>query len=194
MSPATSQPSASAGLTFEGYMALPETLRRQEVLDGVIVMSPAPTFEHQWVLGNLYRTLFDFVSTRALGAVALAPFDILIRKHPRLRTRQPDLVFFSGRRVSLEELKRTRIVEVAPDLAIEIRSEEETEASWAEKLADYTSIQVPEVWRVFLEIDSVEVLALNAGRYERIGPYSKGDAVRSQVLPDLALPVESIFR
>ena len=57
---------------------------------------------------------------------------------------------------------------MAPDLAIEIRSEEETEASWAEKLADHASIQVPEVWRVFLEIDSVEVLVLNAGRYERI--------------------------
>jgi hypothetical protein len=42
---ATRQP-ATHELTFEEYMALPITKTRQEVIDGVIVMSPTPTFWH----------------------------------------------------------------------------------------------------------------------------------------------------
>ena len=41
--------------------------------------------------------------------------------------------------------------ELAPDLAVEIRSESETAAKWADKLADYAEIGVREVWRVHLE-------------------------------------------
>jgi Uma2 family endonuclease len=193
MTRATQNPPTSSTLTFEEYLVLPETSRRQEVIDGVVVMSPTPTGEHQWIVGNLYRGLFAVVEGQRLGTVLLAPLDVLIRKQPKLRTRQPDLMFFSDARARREELKRTRIVEVGPDLVIEIRSEGETESRWAEKLADYTSIAVSEVWRVDPDAGAVEVLTLVAGHYEQAGRYGSSDAVRSPLLPGLALPVASIF-
>ncbi len=142
---------------------------------------------------NIYRPLFDFVSAGGLGTILVAPCDLLIRKLPKLRMRQPDLMFFGTARASQEQLKRMRYGEVAPDLAVEVRSESETAASWAEKLADYASIGVREVWRVHPESQSVEVLSLDAGRYVAAGRYGMGEVVRSPVLPGFELPVATIF-
>jgi Uma2 family endonuclease len=36
------------GLTYEAYLALPETMQRYEIIDGELIMSPSPDFEHQW--------------------------------------------------------------------------------------------------------------------------------------------------
>jgi Uma2 family endonuclease len=181
-------------LTLDEYMATPETKRRQEVIDGVIVPMPSPSNDHQWVLLNLVLLFSEIVRGSGLGSVLMAPCDLLIRTQPKLRMRQPDLMVFSAARVSPEELRRMRYGEVAPDLAVEIRSASETDAGWAEKLADYASIGVVEVWRVHLEDRSVEVLQLAEGRYERAGLFQEGESAGSVVLAGLIVPVDSIFQ
>jgi hypothetical protein len=40
-------------LSFDDYLATPETKRRHEVIDGFIAMSPSPTFRHHLLLGEL---------------------------------------------------------------------------------------------------------------------------------------------
>ena len=50
----------------------PETIRRQEVIDGVIVM-PCTDVRSSMGLGELFPALFDSVSARALGAVPSPP-------------------------------------------------------------------------------------------------------------------------
>src|SRR4051812_31394452 len=121
MTRAATQPK-SRELTLEEYLATPETMQRQEVIGGVIVTMPSPTIDHHLVLLNLYRYLFEFVSREGLGTIIVAPCDLLIRIQPKLRVRQPDLMYFSSARVSLDDLRRMRYGEVAPDLAVEIRS------------------------------------------------------------------------
>jgi Uma2 family endonuclease len=180
-------------LTLEEYLATPETNLRQEVIDGVIVMSPAPDVEHQWLLGNLYRILFDYATRTNRGRVILAPADLLIRKTPKLRVRQPDLMLIPLDRLSREQMKRVNVLEVVPDLAVEILSSSDTAKRWAGKLADYASIRVPELWLVDPDTESVEVHALDEGRYTLLGRFANDDEVRSSVLPGLALPVRSIF-
>jgi Uma2 family endonuclease len=155
---------------------------------------PAPTNDHQWVLLNLVLLFSEIVRGSGLGSLLMAPCDLLIRTKPKLRMRQPDLMVFSAARVSPEELRRMRYGEVAPDLAVEIRSASEADAGWREKLADYASIGVAEVWRVHLEDRSVEILRLAEGRYERAGLYKEGEAVASVALPGLIVPVDAIFR
>jgi len=184
---------ADRELTFEEYLRTPETNLRHEVIDGVIVMSPSPTAEHQWLLGNLYRLLFEHATQNHLGRIILAPADLLIRKVPKLRVRQPDLMFFPSGRLSRGEIKTIQIFEVVPDLAVEILSPSETTSRWAEIFADYASIRVPELWRLDPETESVEVDTLADGRYVPANRFESVDAVHSSVLPELALPVRSIF-
>ncbi|KAA0229441.1 Uma2 family endonuclease [candidate division KSB1 bacterium] len=180
---------SSKKIDFAEYLALPETMQRYEIIDGEIIMAPAPTARHQIVLGNLYRALFSFVSKRRLGFVLFAPLDVVVRRKPRLRTRQPDLIFVSTAR---QHLVGDRI-DGAPDLAVEILSPEETRHKIAAKLKDYCRIGVRECWLVSLEAETIEVLRLSTGKAKRLDLYDFGDVVRSEVLPDLALSTKKMF-
>jgi Uma2 family endonuclease len=125
--------------------------------------------------------------------VVIAPADVLIRKRPRLRVRQPDLMFIARERMSRDEVRKVQILEIAPDLAVEIRSPGDTAARWAEKLADYASIGVAEVWRIDPDSRTVEVLTLVGGTYQAAGRFGEDDTVQPGVLPGLALGVRAIF-
>jgi Uma2 family endonuclease len=161
-----------------------------------MVMSPAPISDHQWILSELLLLLLEFVRSRKLGVVLPAPVDIIIRKRPKLQTRQPDIVFLSTARTGVrgrKELKQMPQIEIAPDIAVEILSSEEERKTKPGKLADYAEIGVPEVWLVRPEEETVEVLQRKAGSYERLGLYGQGETVRSAVLPELAFAVGDIF-
>jgi Uma2 family endonuclease len=193
MTRAISQEEVDRELTFEEYLQTPETNLRHEVIDGMFVMSPSPTVEHQLLLGNLHRLVSEFVARNERGTVIMAPADLLIRKIPKLRVRQPDLMFIASARSSRAELRRVQIIEISPDLAVEILSPSNTTTRWAELSADYASIGVPELWRVDPEAESVEVYSLAEGAYVLASCSEGEDAVHSVVLPGLVLPVRSIF-
>ena len=180
-------------LTLEAYLALPETKTRQEVVDGVITPLPAPTLDHQEILGRLYLALAPHVTTRDLGKVLLSPLDVLIRAQPKLRTRQPDLVFVGNERLAGASLRGQRTLRIAPDLAVEILSPSETKGRWSEKLADYASIDVHEVWLIEPDAGTVEILGLEGGAYVRRGLFGRGQGIASAVLPDLALDVDTVL-
>jgi len=176
-------------ITYEEYLTLPETVQRHEIVDGELIILPIPTTTHQFTLGNLYRPLYDFVSRRRLGFVLFAPIDVIIRRKPKLRMRQPDLIYVSNER---QHLISDRI-EGGPDLVIEILSPSDTRKSITKKLKDYAKIGVRECWLVSIEAETVEVLQLTPKSVKRAGLYGIGDVVRSQVLPGLELPTRKLF-
>ena len=108
-------------ITFEDYLLLPEIKKRYDIVDGEMIMSPAPTPVHQQILAELYDHVKPFVRRRKLGVVLFAPLDIVIQRRPKLRTRQPDLVFFSVQRYGrrLRERFGSAPIEFAPDLAVD---------------------------------------------------------------------------
>jgi Uma2 family endonuclease len=193
MTRATRQPPSAGELTFEEYLRQPMTKRRQEVIDGVTIVSPTPTVWHQRLSMRLARSCEDHVSQHNLGLIVPAPIDVLIRKAPKLRTRQPDLLFLGAAKLAGLDLKRTNILEVAPDLVVEIASPSDRPGAWAEKLADYAAIGVREVWRVDPEAETVEVLAPDGGAYRQSGLFRRGEVIASAVLPGIALPVAAVF-
>jgi Uma2 family endonuclease len=177
-------------LTYADYLALPEMRARYEIIDGVMMMMcPAPTTKHQFVIGNLHVLLRNFVRRHKLGTVLLSPVDIIVQRVPKLRTRQPDILFVSHVRRSIIKDQ----IEGGPDLVIEILSPGNTRRQIERKLADYVRIGVRECWLVSMEAEIVEVLQLSAKEIKRLGLYGAGDHVRSAVLPELALPVKKIF-
>ena len=64
-------------LGWEDYVLLPEDGRRHEIIEGDAHVTPAPVAKHQWVSFNLAAALRDHVRPRGLGAVLLAPIDVL---------------------------------------------------------------------------------------------------------------------
>ena len=64
--------------TWDDYLRLPGDGQRYEILEGVLYVSPAPNFDHQFSLVKLVVQLCNFVEARQLGLVLVAPFDVLL--------------------------------------------------------------------------------------------------------------------
>jgi Uma2 family endonuclease len=176
-------------LTYADYLSLPEMKARYSIIDGELVMDGAPTPDHQTVLQELFVKLDSLMRALRLGRVFLAPLDVVIRRDP-LRTRQPDLMFISNAR---RYIIGRQVIESGPDLVIEILSPSNIRRELTAKLQDYQSIGVREAWVVSPQGHTVEVLQLSPENIARSGLYGLGDAIVSQVLPDLHLTVAEIF-
>ena len=175
-------------LTYGQYLAGPEIKARYDILDGEMIMAPAPIFKQQIISGNIYTPVRAFVTERRLGVVAFAPVDLIIQTEP-LRTRQPDLLYVSNenRHIICD------MVHGGPDLVIEILSPSNSRKEIESKLADYASVDVKECWLVSPEGGTIEVLVLDYGEWKRVSLYGFGDNLESGVLPGLELPVSEIF-
>ena len=81
-------------MTWSDYQQLPEDGNRYEVLEGTLMMSPAPGFRHQCVSMNLSYLVERWRrDSGAGGRVLTAPFDVVLSDDVIL---QPDLVYISG--------------------------------------------------------------------------------------------------
>jgi Uma2 family endonuclease len=72
----------------------------------------------------------------------------------------PDLAVFQVDRI----VEKDGYIHSAPELVVEVLSPADTRSERAEKLRDYESLGVPEVWVVSPEAQTVEVLLLQDGR------------------------------
>ena len=182
-------------LSFDAWQALPETKRRCEVVDGVLLMPPGPMPEHQWLGLVISRRMSLFAEARELGVVLTAPCDVLIRREP-LRVRQPDVLFISAERGGVRrpaDLVGLSRIDTPPDLVVAILSPSNTRRQVEEKLADYRSIGVLEGWLVNFPARTVEVLRLSGDALTVLGVYGMGDVLRSEALPGFELPIADIF-
>jgi Uma2 family endonuclease len=132
--------------TLEEFFSLPEdNTRRHELLDGVYVVSPPPSYRHQHVVMALYRCLTpaleshpDLLLFPVLGDIVLAPRTVV----------QPDLFVIpkpASRDVRWRDIGR-------PVLAIEVLSPTTAARDRGTKRQLYQEAGVPEYW--IIDIDS----------------------------------------
>jgi Uma2 family endonuclease len=178
-------------LSWEEYLLLDK--ERYEIIDGEVHEMATPVLKHQLLVTRLNRTIGNYTSTHDLGEIFTAPYDIVIRRSP-LRTRQPDLFFFSTQQLAqtpnLMEEPRT---EVAPDLVIEVLSPSDSVSVWRDKLHDYHQIGVREVWAVDLHNEEIEALAWEEWGYRTVGWFRGETPLTSQVLPGLQIAPQALF-
>ena len=182
-------------ISFEDYLLLPEISHPYEIIDGEFMPSPAPLPVHQRIALNIVMALNPYVQAKDLGVVFYAPVDIIVQRHP-LRTRQPDVLFIHKDRLpgtGFDAIEELQILEIAPDLVVEVLSSSDTAKVLSGKLSDYQRIGVKECWLVSRESRSVEILQLTKGQFQRLGHVGLGETLHSQVLPDFRLTVNAIF-
>ena len=183
-------------LTFEAWLALPETKQRYEIVDGVLKMPPGPTPDHQWIMQRILLPISNFVEGTDIGVVLAAPVDLLIQRTP-LRTRQPDILYLSRERTGIRgraELRGLQFLEVPPDLVVEVLSPSNTRHDIENKLADYQRIGVKECWLVSPEAETIEVLSLSAEESRVTGIFGIDGSLQSRVLGDFSLNLKEVFR
>ncbi len=181
-------------LTYEQYLAEGRIEGRYDILEGKRIFMPGPTWRHQEVVGNVLLRLHEFGRAQGVGKAMTAPFDVLVRLTPRLQTRQPDVFFITNARLQEAGMEPEEgVLTVAPELVVEVLSPSEGRRTRTDKIADFQSIGVRECWIVSPQAETVEVLRLAPDALETVGVYVNGQTLRSEVFPDLSLPVVEIF-
>ncbi len=180
-------PTPPRRLTYAELTAeLPESNQPCELHDGILTMSPTPSFGHQKIVFRFGRRLDDWVAARQLGEVLLAPMDMVLSPH---QVAQPDVLFIARERLSIIQ----RVVMGAADLVAEVVSLGGRNRDRIEKRDLYEQHGVKEYWIIDPEAATVEVLSWSAGRYElavRAGP---GETAASRLLPGFAVPADDLF-
>jgi Uma2 family endonuclease len=173
--------------TYEDYASLPDDGRRYEIVNGVLVMAPAPTPEHQDIVGEIYVALRAYVKLAGLGRVFMGPLDVQLSPE---NTFQPDLVVLLN--AHLERVAEKKI-SGAPDLAIEIASPSTAAYDRLTKYQTYAQAGIPEYWIVKHTRRTVEVLVLEHSEYRSLGVFSGQQTLPSRVVPGLSVMVEQFF-
>ena len=182
-------------LTFEEWQALPETKQKCEVVDGVLVMPPSPFGEHPWTIGVMLDALRPFLRESGQGIALTAPYDVLVQREP-LRVRQPDILVVNEELTGITrpaDLAGLPHLQSPPLLVVEVLSPSNTPRDIEERLADYLSIGVPEVWLASFPTRAIRVLRLTVDGYDEVASYGMGDVLRSEVLPGFELAVNEVY-
>jgi Uma2 family endonuclease len=172
-------------VTYEEWLLMPET-KREEVVNGEIRIMPSPKWIHARVLQKLSRVIILQVDERAVIVVD-SPFDLIIRRQP-LTARVTDLAVFQAGTI----VERDGRIFSAPQLIVEVRSPANTGRERQEKLADYASLGVPEVWAFSTEDRTVEVLYVENGRFVRHAILTEG-VLKPKFFPTVAVPISEIW-
>jgi len=177
--------------TYEDYCRLTPPDSSCELINGDIVMEPAPYINHQLISRKIGFEINKFVTENALGEILFAPCDVFVDDYI---TVQPDIMFISKNRLAIIEKK---YIKGAPDLVVEIISYGygNIHRDTITKREIYAKFGVKEYWIVFPEEELVEILVLNkSGSYEAFETYKKSDTLESAViLPGLKIILTGIF-
>ncbi|MBI2194678.1 MAG: Uma2 family endonuclease [Planctomycetes bacterium] len=158
-----------------------------ELVDGVLVVKTMGAYESLLAL-YLGHLLHDFLEDRGLGIVLGA--DGPYRLKPG-KMRMPDVSFIRWQRLPRRKLPRQRVLDLAPDLAIEILSEGNTEAEMRKKLQEYFEAGVEVVWIIDPEARTAKVWT-TPEQFISIPP--RGALDGGSVLPGFRLPLRDLFR
>lgn len=172
--------------TYQHYCLLPEGDRR-ELIEGALLVTPAPSEKHQRYSGNIEFELRKYLEEVSAGRLYHAPFDVILDDHNVV---QPDVVFI------LEE-HRGRIVPEglrgAPDLVIELLSPGTSSRDLVYKRHIYHRFKVPEYWIIDPENDTLTVLKWAEKGYED-ARFESTAIVESLLFPGLKLDLARVFR
>ena len=165
------------------FLALPESMDHIELIDGEVIVSPAPSYGHQEVLGRLVLALRLWARARPAGeevVVGQSPLDVRFGEG---RILQPDAFVLFGHLARDHEGPIDRV----PALCVEVLSRDRV-YDRVTKRAVYATAGVREYWTVH-----------PAGLIERwTGPNlpdrdEVGDLLTTPLLPGFELSLPELF-
>ena len=180
----TAQPTIK--LTYADYCLTPDD-ERYELLDGELIVAPAPNSAHQRIDIRLGVLLHLFVNEGNLGEVFTAPYDVVLSETDVV---QPDLLFISNEHAYIITPANAH---GAPDLVVEILSPSTAERDRTFKRALYARYGVHEYWLVDPETRTVTVLLLDDGVFAEVAHYGAGQTLTSPTLPGFTTNLDDIF-
>jgi Uma2 family endonuclease len=164
------------------FLELPESMHKIELLDGEVIVPPAPNAAHQHVVSRVFRALADWADDVGGVWVGLSPLDV--RFGPD-RILQPDvLAILDPEFPMIPAVPIDRI----PDLCVEVLSRDRTYDRITKRMV-YAAAGVREYW-VFHQIRTVE--RFSGPDLEAREVISEG-ALESALLPGFTLDLDALY-
>ncbi|HEX9889508.1 MAG TPA: Uma2 family endonuclease [Nitriliruptorales bacterium] len=176
----------SRRLTYDDVLReRPETNTFEELIDGELVVSPAPSFEHQVAVNFLHLRLGNWGLANDALAIT-GPFDLLVEPTTVV---QPD-VFLVG---PDQPQTLARPLTYPPVLCVEVLSPSNRRHDLVRKRAIYERFGVRELWFVDLDAPTIEQVVLgDDGHYGPSRLHTPGDTLASATIVGLTVDVDEI--
>jgi Uma2 family endonuclease len=173
--------------TYDDYAALPDDGRRYEIVNGVLVMAPAPNRSHQDAVLRIAHYLLVHVEFAGLGKVMIAPFDVQLSPEDVF---QPEVLVVLN--AHLDRIQEKKFMGV-PDLVVEVASPGTAIYDRLTKFEKYAEAGIPEYWLTNAKTRTIQVLVLERGEYRSLGIFRGEQILQSRIVPNLPVGVEKFF-
>jgi len=180
-------------LTHDDYLLIPDDGLKHELVDGEHVVSAAPRWRHQIIIGEVFVELRSAARALGSGVVVLSPMDVILSKHDVL---QPDILYISRERRRIAR-DPNDWVRGAPDLCVEVLSPSSRRIDEVRKRQRYELFGVTELWIADPPVDRVRVYRREPGVEGFARPIElsaeHGDVLTTPLLPAFAMPLTAVF-
>jgi Uma2 family endonuclease len=174
-------------MTAEDLERLPDDGSRYELVRGDLIRMAPTSFEHFEVTGLVSYYLNAHVIPRKLGVVGGEGGFVLHRGPDTVRA--PDVAFVRAERVPSGEAAK-HFAQIAPDLAVEIRSSNDSMRDLLAKADEYLAAGTSLVW-IFDPPTTTVIVKAKDGTTRTLGIDDELDG--GDVLPDFRLPLRLIY-
>ena len=174
-------------LTAEELFWLPDGGKRLELVKGELREMPPASGRHGIYGGRLQAYLGYYVLTQRLGKVLSAGTGFIIARAPDT-VRAPDIAFVSQKR--LPDPLPDGYLPLAPDLAVEVVSPNDTKREVMDKIGEWLDAGVRLVWVV--EPKKQTITEYHSRQRVRVLT-EKAMLEGGDVVPGFSLPVRDVF-
>ena len=187
MTTITAQPKPKP-LTAEDLLRLDSKGVKGELIRGEFSETVSTGLKHGEVAFNFIGELWNFVKPRRLGRILGTNVGVLLERDPDT-VREPDVMFVSAERLPLD-VRPSGYCEVIPDIAVEIRSHNDSLAEVHDKARMWHSYGVPLVWAAYPDTRTIDVHRADGS----ITTLYEDDVLDGgEILPGFAVSVSDIF-
>ena len=174
--------------TYPDLNDMPADSNRYEIVAGELVVTPAPRFEHQFVLLNLLEFLKTWLEKEGRWRAVPAPIDLVVGPYDVV---QPDIMVLATSQV--KRFREIGIVDLPPRVVVEVVSPGTANIDLRAKLALYARFGVPEYWTIDPRTREMNIFVLESDIYSRL-PVAIDGSVASRALPGCMLDTRVVFR
>ena len=173
-------------LTYDDLAELPDDGKRYELLEGELIVSPAPTPKHQRAVGHTFRFL-GRAEDAGYGQVYVAPLYVVFDQD---HVTEPDVLFIRTERLHIVGEADIR---GAPDVVAEGLSPSTRRRDLRAKLQIYARFRVPYYWIVDSDAETVQVYELGDDGYGAPLALRAGQHLGCPLFPGITVDAGRLF-
>ena len=173
-------------LTYDDLAELPDDGKRYELLEGELIVSPAPTPKHQRAVGHTLRFL-GRAEDAGHGQVYVAPLYVVFDQD---HVTEPDVLFIRTERLHIVGEADIR---GAPDVVVEVLSPSTRRRDLRAKLQIYARFRVPYYWIVDPDVETAQVYELGDDGYSDSVTLRAGQHLDCPLFPGITVDAGQLF-